>query len=672
MRITLHPFVRDQLVYLAGAWLVAVGSPSFADALLVPGELTVRGSVEQIHIIHAPPNTHVEIRGPEQFDTEGTTDRLGGLIVRDVPPGAGYSVRIEGISMPVPDVRVLGRDEHPSADFYRGQKLSPTAGYIRTRDGTLLAYRVKLPDPAKFGDGPYDLIITYSGYQPAIETGVEWQDRPFDEFTAEGYAVAGVNMRGSGPSGGAFNLLEPLTWLDGYDVIEAFSAQGWVEDVALGDQSWPGLTQLFVASTQPPSLDAIVPGAVVGDFYRDIFYPGGIRNDGFGKIWAAGRDAENTYPSSQSVVNERIAEDPVAAANQGLRGQNQSLVDAIAAHPFYDEYWRVRNAERLVGHIRVPCLQIVSWQDMQCGGRPAMLTERYHPDVPVRFIGTNGFHTYYEGDVWAEILRFLDVYLRDGDRAAYEAEEPVLILLEKNNEGFARARFTLPSLGIAGDGRRYQLAQDLIADEGRGDASRFTYDPTAYKGLRDMGWDPTLQDRVIFTSAVLEKSVLMAGPGSADLWIAAQARDVDLQVTLTELRPDGKEMLIQSGWLRASHRALDEQQSSPLRPRQVHTAATRAELRPGQPALVRIELFPFAHLFRAGSRIRVSVAGPGGGGNSWPWDLAFLPGGFEVTVLHDADHPSRIILPVIEVAGFQPPSDLPPCDQVSLQPCWPR
>lgn len=643
-----------------------------ADPAAIGGELTVRGSVEQIHVIHAPPGARVEIRGPGAFHHEATTDRLGGLIARNVPPGEGYSVRIDGVAPFTRRVRVLDRDEHPAAEFYRRQNLPPTAGYVQTRDGTLVAYRVKLPDAARYGQGPYDLIITYSGYQPSIDTDQTWQDHPFEAFTAEGYAVVGVNMRGSGPSGGAFDLLEPLTWLDGYDLIEAFSAQPWVEDVALGDQSWPGLTQLFVASTQPPSLDAIVPGAVVGDFYRDVFYPGGIRNDGFGKIWASGRDAENAYPSSHAAVRKRIAEDPIAAANQGLRAQNQNLVDAIAAHRFYDEYWQTRNAEHLVGNIRVPVLQIVSWQDVQCGGRPAMLMERFGPDVPARFIGTNGFHTYYNGDVWAEILRFLDVYLREGDRAAYEAEDPVLILLEKNDQGIARARFTLPSLMAAGQGRVYQLSADLAADEGRGDASTFTYDPSAYKGLRDLAWDPTQQDQVAFTSSALEKNVLMTGPGSADLWIITQAGDVDLQVSLTELRPDGKQMLVQSGWLRASHGALDESQSSQLRPRQLHTAEDRAELTAGRPTFIRIELFPFAHLFRAGSRIRISIAGPGGGGNFWPWDLDFVPGGFDVTVLHNADHTSRVVLPVIEVPGFQAPPGLAPCDQVTAQPCWPR
>ncbi len=51
---------------------------------------------------------------------------------------------------------------------------------------------------------------------------------------------------------------------------------------------------------------------------------------------------------------------------------------------------------------------------------------------------------------------------------------------------------------------------------------------------------------------------VVVGSGSADLWIRSDAADTDLEVTISEIRPDGQEMYVQSGWLRASHRALDE------------------------------------------------------------------------------------------------------------------
>lgn len=106
-------------------------------------------------------------------------------------------------------------------------------------------------------------------------------------------------------------------------------------------------------------------------------------------------------------------------------------------------------------------------------------------------------------------------------------------------------------------------------------------------------------------------------------------------VTLSEVRPDVQEMLVQSGWLRASHRALDGMASTPLRPRHLHMAESVEKLVPGKWTGLRIELFPFAHVFRDGSRIRLIVSGPGGAGNAWPWAFDALPGGFDVRIAHD-------------------------------------
>jgi predicted acyl esterase len=631
----------------------------------------VRGSVEQIHIAHAQPAAKVTVEGPQGFRATGATDAMGGLVLRGVPPGDGYRVNVEGREAEPDTVRVLHPKEHPDAHFYASQKLEPKQGYVTTRDGTLLSYRVVLPDPDVHGTGPFDLVITYSGYQPGLKTGDSYQNKPFEKFSALGYAVAGVNMRGSGCSGGAFDFMEPLTWLDGYDVVETFSAQEWVDDVALGDQSWPGLTQLFVASTQPPSLDAIVAGSVVGDFYRDVFFPGGIPNVGFGRIWATGRDVENAWPTRRKEVNAQVKIDPACAANQALRCQNVSLLETLKSHPYDDEHWQSRSAEALVAKIKVPTLQLVSWQDPQVGSRPAILSERFPADTPVRLIGVNGFHQYWSGAVWDEIVEFLDVYLGDTSNdeiAQYESENDFMVLLESDTDGDVRGRFTLPAYAEAGQGQRLILGSDLKASNvDTGTSSAFTYNPSA-PGT----WATPVQGQVTFTSEALRRQSVMAGSGSVDLWIIAEAEDVDLQATLSEVRPDKQEMLVQSGWLRASHRALDELASTALRPRHQHTAKSIEKLVPGQWVRLRIELFPFAHVFREGSRIRLIVSGPGAGSNAWPWAFETLPGGFEVRISHDSQHHiSSIVLPTVQPKDLSLRPSLPECGRVWLQPCRP-
>lgn len=641
----------------------------------------VRGSVNQIHIEGVAPATSVLVTGPGGLRLESVTDDCGALVLRNVPAGNGYEVDTgDGIKR----VDVLEASDHPSASFYQAQTLADTAGYVTTRDGTQLSYRVRLPNPVVHGDGPYPAVITYSGYQPSLETPDEWQDRPFVEFNAAGYAVIGVNMRGTGCSGGAFDLMEPLVGLDGYDVVEAFAAQRWVDGVALGDQSWPGISQLLVASTQPPSLSAIVAGAVICDWYRDIFYPGGIENVGFARMWANGREAENATPSSSHSINERVAHDATCRQNQGLRSQSVSIIDTIRSERYDGPYWQARAPECLVGRIRIPTMLIVSWQDIQTSGRGANLLRHFSDDVPLRFIGINGFHSYYAGplypaseDVWREILRFLATYLGGGSDVeveTYESEDPVMVFLEKDVAGHSRAHFTLPSLDAAGDGTRLRLGSDLPSNRPAADgrSSTFTYDPSAYRGFSGMEvveWGPSLQDEVSFTTPVLNEQLVMAGSASADLWVSAEATDVDLQVTITEVRPDGNEMLVQSGWLRASHRALDEDASTPLWPRHRHTAESCRQLDPGDASLVRVEVTPFAHAFRAGSRVRVTVGGPGGGGNFWPWEFDSLPGSFDVTILHRDDETSCVVLPIVEPRELQLSSELPECGALDWQPC---
>ncbi|MCG2963788.1 CocE/NonD family hydrolase C-terminal non-catalytic domain-containing protein, partial [Escherichia coli] len=66
-------------------------------------------------------------------------------------------------------------------------------------------------------------------------------------------------------------------------------------------------------------------------------------------------------------------------------------------------------------------------------------------------------------------------------------------------------------------------------------------------------------------------------------------------------------MFVQRGWLRASMRALDGQRSTALRPWGDFTEAAVRPLRPGEPTLMRVEIHKFAHVFRAGSSLRVTL-----------------------------------------------------------------
>jgi X-Pro dipeptidyl-peptidase C-terminal non-catalytic domain len=131
------------------------------------------------------------------------------------------------------------------------------------------------------------------------------------------------------------------------------------------------------------------------------------------------------------------------------------------------------------------------------------------------------------------------------------------------------------------------------------------------------------------------------------------------------VRPDGREVYVQRGWLRASHRKLDRRASTVTRPVQTHLHADAKPLTPGVPTPMRLEVFPFAHMFRKGSAIRISIEAPTG--LTGLWGFGFNQNPATNTVHADAEHPSRLVLKVIP--KLNAPIALPACDTVRSQPC---
>jgi putative CocE/NonD family hydrolase len=182
-------------------------------------------------------------------------------------------------------------------------------------------------------------------------------------------------------------------------------------------------------------------------------------------------------------------------------------------------------------------------------------------------------------------------------------------------------------------------------------------------------WRPLPVGKALsFASDPLPSNVTVLGSGSVDLWIQSTASDTDLEVTLTELRPDGHERYVQSGWLRASHRALDEERSTELLPRHTHLEADAQVLPAGEFVLVRVELLPVGHAFRAGSRVRISVETPGGNRPLWTFHTLQTNLPTLNWVAHSRGHPSRLVLAVVSDPPV--PTALPPCPtSLRSQPC---
>lgn len=158
----------------------------------------------------------------------------------------------------------------------------------------------------------------------------------------------------------------------------------------------------------------------------------------------------------------------------------------------------------------------------------------------------------------------------------------------------------------------------------------------------------------------------MLGHGSVDLYLQSDSEEAELEVLLSEVRPDGDETYVQAGWLRATHRQLSSE-ATELRPIKTHLEQDASPLPAGEWEEVRVEIFPFSHVFRAGSRIRIQVDTPGDARELWKFILDENEGVIRHQISHSASHPSSIVLPVIP--GIVVPTPLPPCPSLRGQPC---
>jgi uncharacterized protein len=172
---------------------------------------------------------------------------------------------------------------------------------------------------------------------------------------------------------------------------------------------------------------------------------------------------------------------------------------------------------------------------------------------------------------------------------------------------------------------------------------------------------------VSYVTAPLRTDSAVIGAGAVHAWIRSRTPDVDLQATISEVRPDGRETYVQSGWLRASQRKLDPRKSTLLEPVLSLRRDSVAKLPRARFTEVTIPLYYEGHMYRAGSRIRVAITAPNGDQPVWAFAETVPRGRDRLTVAFSHKRPSRLILPV--VPGISAPTPLPACPALRGEPC---
>ena len=557
------------------------------------------------------------------------------------------------------------------------------------RDGAIL--RADVYRPAGAGSYPTLLQrIPYGKHTPRYRSLYLDPMRALDR----GYAVVIQEVRGRHVSDGEW-LPYAYEAEDGFDTIDWIASQPWCDgNVGMFGISYHGATQWLAATEAHPALKTIIPGVTADSYYDSWTYHGGVFN-----LWSGGWAASFTLDDLGGRANvhaEAVAtlrewrRDAFAMARHlplndmpALRQVADYYYDWLS-HTTYDDYWKAISPREKFDRVTVPALNQGGWYDgfirgtIRCyegmrerGASEAARTQQHlligpwlHQPLPDPFAGSGYFGASASGaaiDWHGMQLAWFDRWLRGEDNGV-DSDPGVYIFVMGANEWRAEDSWPLPdaetmTLFLRSGGGANTLNGDgsLSADPPGASESpdRFTYDPANpvpthggahlsgipgvfEVGVQDQRVVESREDVLVYTSAPLERDTEVTGHVTLDLWAATEARDTHWTAKLVDVHPDGRALNICDGILRAASR--DSLESPSL-------------VSPGEAYLYRLDVGPTSMVFGKGHSVRLEVSS-----SNYP---AFaLHTGLPIhetadtrpvaqTVLHDADYPSALRLPVV-------------------------
>ena len=557
------------------------------------------------------------------------------------------------------------------------------------RDGAILRADVYRPS----GAGSYPTLlqrIPYGKHTPRYRSLYLDPMRALDR----GYAVVIQEVRGRHVSDG-----EWLPYVheaeDGFDTIDWIASQPWCDgNVGMFGISYHGATQWLAATEAHPALKTIIPGVTADSYYDSWTYHGGVFN-----LWSGGWAASfalddlggraNVHAEAMASLRE-WRRDAFAMARHlplndmpALRQVADYYYDWLN-HTTYDDYWKAISPREKFDRVTVPALNQGGWYDgfirgtIRCyegmrerGATEAARTQQHlligpwlHQPLPDPFAGSGYFGPSASGaaiDWHGMQLAWFDRWLRGEDNGV-DSDPGVYIFVMGANEWRAEERWPIPdaetmTLFLRSGGGANTLNGDgsLSADPPGASESpdRFTYDPANpvpthggahlsgipgvfEVGVQDQRGVESREDVLVYTSAPLERDTEVTGHVTLDLWATTEAQDTHWTAKLVDVHPDGRALNICDGILRAASRDSLESPSP---------------VNPGEAYLYRLDVGPTSMVFRKGHSVRLEVS-------SSNYPAYALHTGLPIhdsadtrpvtqTVLHDADYPSALRLPVV-------------------------
>ncbi|MFJ6095745.1 CocE/NonD family hydrolase [Williamsia muralis] len=513
---------------------------------------------------------------------------------------------------------------------------------VPMRDGAVLRADVFRPVddgayPVVMTAGPYGKGLAFSdGYAPMWQRLVTefpdavagtsnsfqvWEAVDPEKWIPDGYVCVRVDSRGAGRSSGLLDMWSPQETEDYYDAIEWAGTQPWSSGrVGLLGISYYAANQWQVAALNPPHLAAICPWEGFTDIYRDLFRHGGIVNS-MGKVWQEHQiftvqhgvgDEGRRNPNN----GELVAGPPTLSADELACARVETITEGTARH-LLDDFSRDRTPD--LSRIRVPVLSAANWSHhLHTRGNFDAFGKVASPQKWLEAHGGAHFGEFYTDYGVGLQKRFFGHFLK-GEDTGWDTQPPVHLNI-RHVDGSTVGR----------DESEWPLA--------RTNWTRFHLDVTD----QTLTTEPPKQDGTVefdalgpgvdFWTAPLSEPVEITGPASAHIRLASTTNDADVFSTLRVQDAEGNEVSLASamdergvisvGWLRASHRELDEEASLPHQP--WHTHQRLMPLAPGDPVDLDIAILPTCIVIPAGYRFGITLSGrdfqmPGDG----PWPVLY-------------------------------------------------
>lgn len=525
---------------------------------------------------------------------------------------------------------------------------------VPMRDGVKLAAEIFRPD----APGRFPVLMLHRYFREGADRG--------EFFAKRGYVVALVDCRGRYDSEGTWvpYLNDPQ---DGYDAQQWLGQQPWSNGrIGTFGISYNGFTQLMAAPLASPYLKCMVPQEAQQTNFGHLYNDGVMQLNvvfEFGLHTKQGSQIQKIFP----IDHPHYRRLPLLAAVDDFP-QVEHVKDWFR-HARYDEYWKAYGIKEKYSQIKVPALLLTGWYDN-------LVHESWRNFVGLRTQGgseaarrgtkiivgpwTHGGSSSLPGFLDLK-LRWYDYWLKDMPNGI-DRDAPIRIYVmgaeqwrDEQEWPLARTRFTpfyLESGGRAnslrGNGRLRQGHKPNFASP----PDRFVYDPEnpVYTlggqisthadiwGPKDRRVRQQRDDVLVYTSEPLEKDLEVTGPVALKLFVSSSAVDTDFTATLTDVYPDGRAIHICEGIRGVTFRESLE-------------APTPIE--PGRVYEISISLWETSMVFKAGHRIRLEVSSSNfpryarNQNTGLPLGTSAEMRKAQQTVYHDADHPSRLILPVI-------------------------